>query len=193
MTSQKIYLFRHGEPAKEYHHKYIGHLDTPLSEAGEKQAQSISRFISKLKNPKIITSDLQRTFSGLHLPLLKKNELREIYFGAWEGLSWAEIERQFPQKSKLFLKTPTTFAFPTGESYSHLSARVIPQFDKLLEEQNENIVFVIHAGVIRTIISEKFNIPLREVLRFEIEYGKCTILSKKKDVFYLNCLNKIPD
>ncbi len=190
MTIQKIYLFRHGELITKYHKKYVGHLDAPLSETGQKQAQSINTFISKLKNPTIITSDLQRTFSGLKLPLVKKKELREINFGTWDDLSWKEIKKSFPDEAEAFLKEPSNFNFPSGESYYHLSERVIPIFDELLNSGKENFIFVVHAGVIRTIISKKFNIPLQEVFNFKIDYGKCTIIEKNKSHFTLLSLNE---
>jgi broad specificity phosphatase PhoE len=190
MTIQKIYLLRHGELIKKYHQKYVGHLDIPLSETGKKQAQNINSFISKLTNPKIITSDLQRTFSELNLPSERKKELREINFGKWDGLFWDEIEQTFPEESKLFLKNPSTFTFPSGESYHKLSARVIPQFDSFLNEPNENIVFVVHAGVIRTIISKKFKIRLQEIFNFRIDYGKCTVIEKINNHFTLLSLNE---
>jgi alpha-ribazole phosphatase len=190
MTNQRVYLFRHGELLEKYHKKYVGHLDSPLSETGKKQSQSINSFILKLKNPEVITSDLQRTFSELKLPLAKKKELREINFGTWDGLSWKDIEKSFPDEAEAFLKDPSKFNFPSGESYNHLSERVIPIFDELLNSEKESFIFVVHAGVIRTILSKKFNIPLQEVFNFKIDYGKCTILEKNNDHFTLLSLNE---
>ncbi|MEK6810978.1 MAG: histidine phosphatase family protein [Nanoarchaeota archaeon] len=190
MSSQKIFLFRHGENIEAYRGKYVGHLDIPLSEKGRKQAQKINEFISKLKDPIIITSDLQRTFSGLNYFIMKKEELREINFGKWEGLSWSEIEESFTEEASLFLKDIAIFNFPSGESYTNFSKRVIPEFDRVLDKPNENIVFVVHAGVIRAIISEKFNIPLRKIFNFKVDYGKCTVLERVNGHFNLLSLNE---
>lgn len=191
MTIQKIYLFRHGELIIKYHKKYVGYLDAPLSETGKKQAQSINAFISKLKTKNVITSDLQRTFSELTVSFEKREELREINFGEWDGLSWEQIEKSFLDEAKEFLNNPSGFTFPSGDSFAQLSERVIPIFNELLNsKEGENIFFVVHAGVIRTIISKKFNLPLQEVFNFKIDYGKCTIIEKNDNHFTLLSLNE---
>ena len=183
-------MFRHGEPIEEYHQKYVGHLDVPLSEIGKKQARKIRNSISLLRNPTVITSDLQRTFSELNLPLEQKKELREINFGDWDGLSWDDVLRLFPQDSKLFMKRSDHFTFPKGESYAQFTARIISQFDKILDQSEGDLVFIVHAGVIRTIISTKFNIPLPEVFNFKIDYGKCTVLERTNSHLTLLSLNE---
>lgn len=138
---------------------------------------------------KVVTSDLKRTFSELTVEFSKEEGFREINFGKWEGLSWNEIEERFPTESKNFLKKPKSFVFPSGESSLNFLQRVSSSFDDVLKRYNGNFVFVVHAGVIKAVISEKLGIPLRKVFDFRIDYGKCTILEKSNNHFSLVSLN----
>ncbi len=52
-------------------------------------------------------------------------ELCEIDFGAFEGLTYAEVESRYPQKYKHWMEHPTQINFPDGESFSDMKNRVI--------------------------------------------------------------------
>ena len=189
MKSSTIYLFRHGEIESKYQNKYIGHLNVSLSVNGIKQNKNIDNFIKKFKDYIIITSDLKRTYIGISQKFFKFRALREISFGQWEGLSWNRITKNYRKESKLFLEDPENFTFPDGESYHILKERVIKKFSEILENRHDNIVFVVHAGVIRSIISHLFDTPLRTVFNFNFDYGKCTIIKRLGETFYLESLN----
>ncbi|MBI3027692.1 histidine phosphatase family protein [Candidatus Woesearchaeota archaeon] len=189
MKSSTIYLFRHGEIESKYLGKWIGHLDVGLSVRGKQQNEKIAKFIKKLNNCTVITSDLKRTYMGMSKKISKYKELREISFGEWEGLSWKEIAKKYKKESKFYLESPLDFTFPEGESIYNLKERAINKFSELLEHNHSNMAFVIHHGVIRLIISHLFGIPLKMVFNFYIDYGKCATVERVGKHFYLKSLN----
>lgn len=190
MIGQRVYLFRHGEPAERYRHTYNGHTNIPLSQLGEKQAERIRDFISSLPFPKVVTSDLKRAFFSLPNSAEKVQGLREICFGAWEGLSWGEIEKQFPNESRSFLGDPVSFTFPGGESASQFSTRVMEHIDRIVGGGHELIVFVVHAGVIRVVLSKMLRIPLSESFNIPCDYGAYSMIERTQGVFVPILLNK---
>ena len=99
MKIKTIYLFRHGEIEPRYKEKYIGHFDAGLSFNGIQQNKKIDKFIKKLKDCVVVTSDLKRTYTGISKKLSKSRDLREISFGQWECLSWKEVIKKYRKES----------------------------------------------------------------------------------------------
>ena len=85
----------------------------------------------------------------LSLGLKVDARLFEINFGAWEGLTWDEIERAYPQKFQHWMDHWKTAAPPRGESVSQFQSRVC---DWLTHLDPECVHIIIgHAGVLRAL------------------------------------------
>ena len=75
--------------------------------------------------------------------------MKELSFGAWEGLTWPEIEARDPKGVWARRKDKWSFAPPGGESYAMLAARVRPWLDALTGD-----AFVVsHGGVARALMT----------------------------------------
>jgi len=82
--------------------------------------------------------------------VLREPDLEERRFGAWEGLSWDEIESRWPGVTAEFWKNPFTYAPPGGEDHDAHTARVHAAVARLTERfPGRDIVSVGHAGSIR--------------------------------------------
>ena len=80
--------------------------------------------------------------------------LKEISFGAWEGLTWPEIAAQDP-KGVRTRKEDNGASSPRGESYAMLAERLRPWLDGLSED-----AFVIsHGGVARALMTLIAGVP----------------------------------
>jgi len=78
-------------------------------------------------------------------------DLREIHFGAWEGLTWEEIAARDPALSRAYWSEPGTHAPPGGESWNSAAARVSRAADRLAAGyRGRDIVVVAHYGAILT-------------------------------------------
>jgi broad specificity phosphatase PhoE len=62
-------------------------------------------------------------------PIVVLDELAEISFGAWDGLPWQRIERQWPEIAAAKLADWTGVTPPGGESWQAFAARVAGAFD----------------------------------------------------------------
>ena len=73
--------------------------------------------------------------------------LRELHFGAWEGRTVADIEREAPLLSRRFWEEPGDIGPPGGESWNELSRRVGQAVDRLAETTGD-VIAVAHFGTI---------------------------------------------
>lgn len=120
-------------------------------------AEEASAVLEALPPPdRIATSPLKRcrlladhVGEALHLPVTVDDRLREMDFGAWEGLPWSDIPRaELDQWAEDFLH-----ARPHGgESVAMLTARVRAALAEWDDHQSHALI-VTHAGVIKAALA----------------------------------------
>lgn len=80
------------------------------------------------------------------------SNLREVNFGAAEGLTFEEVRKKFGSEfeQKLLFPTPQTWNlhFPNGESKHDVFKRVDACLQKIAAGAEDNVGVVCHAGVI---------------------------------------------
>lgn len=178
----QIYLIRHGEVAVSPNICY-GQLDCDVTNAFEADLIKLTHFVLSKKitsDPVIITSPLMRCFKlgdGLKKRLKEPAELhvnthfQEIYFGQWEGLTWEEIGKD---NVDAWSSDLLDFTFPGGESARQFDCRVIKAWQILNQElrlltTEKTIFMILHAGVIRSILSHFLHMPLAHTLTLQID------------------------
>jgi probable phosphoglycerate mutase len=100
----EFWLVRHGRTAANDEGRYQGRRDFCLSEAGIREAESVSRRLSKAPGFELfLSSDLQRAWKtaeiisrGINLAPLREPLLRESSWGFIEGLRRSEAEAMYP-------------------------------------------------------------------------------------------------
>ncbi len=119
-----LLIVRHGEPTLRG--VFLGALDPGLSELGWQQA---SQLVVEGKWP-IYASPLRRAaetascVSRLGKPVIWIEEFREIGYGPWEGMTWAEIEERYPEEAARKSEDWFGYTVPGAESWSDFQARV---------------------------------------------------------------------
>jgi alpha-ribazole phosphatase/probable phosphoglycerate mutase len=181
----KIYLIRHGETVGAGSMRYKGHLDVPLSENGIKQIKRLAEYLSQNTDlHTVYASDLDRAvksaeiiggLSGLKTVVIK--ELKERNFGEWEGMTFGEIEKKWPDAFRAWADNPLKFSPVGGESTLEARDRVMPVFNEITNKpQGQNIAIVSHGGVIRIILCELLGIPLENIFRIEQDFAALNII-----------------
>src|SRR5437588_9399416 len=128
----RLFLVRHGETIANRSFRYIGVSDEPLSEHGSIQAQQLAEALSILPIKAVYSSPLQRAYNTampiaqrLGLEVQRVDALSECSFGAWEGLTHAEVIASGEEHAQ-HLKTwerDATIAPPGGESFAEMQRR----------------------------------------------------------------------
>src|SRR5438045_6469752 len=108
LPTTRLLLVRHGETLANRAYRYIGTRDDALSTLGQTQATQLADVLSVLPVTAVYSSPLQRAYNTA-LPIAARHalevqrvdDLRECNFGAWEGLTRAEVLALSPQDVQL--------------------------------------------------------------------------------------------
>jgi alpha-ribazole phosphatase/probable phosphoglycerate mutase len=182
-----IYLIRHGEVRDGNEKRYNGHIDVPLSGRGKEQMSRLSNYLRDVSRLKAVyTSDLSRAIESGEIiaephgvkPVREKG-LKEFSFGAWEGMTFNEIELKYPDAFKAWAKNPVKFSPVKGESTLDVRNRAIPVFHDIIRKHDEGeIAIVTHGGINRIILCEILGMPLENIFRIEQNFAALNIIEK---------------
>lgn len=176
----KLILVRHGQTDLNTEGIYFGWLNPNLNEKGYEQAQKAREVIKTIPYDKIYSSDLERArltaeivnYKNLHIVFDKR--LREINFGIFEGLTYEEISKKYPDECKISEDNWENYNFGNGESPRELQKRAV-DFVEGLNLEEDNLV-VTHWGVINSILSCYFSKGLDSYWKYSVENGGVCII-----------------
>ena len=151
-----LLLVRHGETDWNREGRWQGHSDTHLNEIGREQSERVARELDGVGV--MYASDLARARETadiiarrLDLPVRLDARLRERFFGAWEGLTAAEIETDFRDAQLRWLAGEGPGA-DDAEPFEAFGRRVEAALEEILERHpDETVLIVAHGGTIRVI------------------------------------------
>lgn len=167
---RSIWLSRHGE--SEFNLKGRIGGDANISERGEKYAKMLPELVRRSGVPKdqpltIWTSTLKRTAqTARHLEAetgwkkLDWKALDELDSGVCDGMTYEEIEQQYPEDFKARDDDKYNYRYRGGESYRDVVIRLEPIIMEL--ERSENIIIITHQAVVRCIYAYFMNLPQSE-------------------------------
>jgi alpha-ribazole phosphatase len=174
----KVILVRHGEVAGNAGDKmaFVGWSDPALTAVGEKQSHAVADYLSSETVAAVYSSDLQRAritadrIAARHdLSPVVDPDLREVNYGAWEGLGASELLRDWPQQWTARQSDPWNVAAVDGESYSTMWARFFPRWQALVNRhKGECVVLVGHNGLIRMLICHLLGAPFDNFKRIHV-------------------------
>lgn len=157
MHVTRIIAIRHGETTWNVDGRLQGHLDIPLNDIGQWQAEQAGKALAEEDIAAIYSSDLQRAFHTAQAvarttgaPLHADPGLRERCFGAFQGQTFKEIEVSHPEAAHLWRTRDPEFAMPDGgESLVTLRERIAQTVNQIARQHaGEQIVMVAHGGVL---------------------------------------------
>lgn len=148
-----LYLVRHGQTEFNRERRIQGHVDSPLTELGVRQAHAVGRLLRDLvRDPRgwrIVSSPLGRARATAEivaaklggLPLELDDRLKEMSWGEHDGRLRAELEAEHPDT---FGRTNWAFDVPSGETYEQVCARVGSWIADLPPEPERRVIAVSH-------------------------------------------------
>jgi len=152
----RIIAIRHGETDWNVATRIQGQLDIGLNGAGRWQAQRLADALAGEALDAIYSSDLARAHetaqavareSGLDIHAV--TGLRERDFGAFEGLTFAEIEQRFPSEARRWRARDARFGPEGGETLQAFYDRVVEVTAGLAaRHRGQQIALVAHGGVL---------------------------------------------
>lgn len=163
-NATRLILVRHGETAFTQQGRYSGRGDVPLSEQGEAQAMAAGGRVAGIARDvtAIVSSPLGRCVrTAEHIsaevggvPVTIVDDLIEVDFGVWEGLTFAEVQDGWPQEMQAWLAS-TGVAPPGGESFQAAAKRVRGAMATILQSYAGGVVVVVsHVSPIKLILRD---------------------------------------
>lgn len=185
----RIYLIRHGEVEGSETRRYNGHADVPLSAQGIAQYQRMKERLAGARISACYTSDLSRCAVGAELICadrgmmpIKERDLRELDIGAWEGMTWAELQAKFPREWQARLDDIANYRVPGGESLTDLRDRIMPVIGRIVaRHRGEEALVVAHGGANRVVLMTAIGAPLESLFNIEQGYGCLNIIDYYED------------
>lgn len=179
-----IVLIRHAQT--DMAGRFCGQSDPELNAIGRDQLTGIAEQASSFGIERIWSSDLRRVRQtaqaisqrvGADVQLTPN--LREIHFGAWEGMGWNQISAAWPHEAELWLREPKHRSAPQGETYAQFAARIEAEFTRLLEREDQVIAVVTHRGVMMHVLTKLFGWEEQDAWERTALYGVTIPIDKK--------------
>jgi ribonuclease H / adenosylcobalamin/alpha-ribazole phosphatase len=163
-NATRLILVRHGESTLTSQGRYSGRGDVPLSDQGEAQAMAAGGRVAGLARDvtAIVSSPLSRCVRTAELisaevggvPVTVVDDLVEVDFGVWEGLTFAEAQEQWPREMESWLAS-TSVAPPGGESFQAVAKRVRSAMATVLSSYAGGVVVIVsHVSPIKLILRD---------------------------------------
>ena len=194
----RVYLIRHGQVVGYENFPVYGHTDVDLTETGILQMQQVAERLRLVEIRAIYSSDLKRSaITARHIalyhdvPFHSLPELREMFFGDWEGMTMKEIREGFPEELKKRQEDLVNFKGPgEGESVGQFSKRISSCFERILsEQQGKDIAIVAHGAVNRIILCSALGLDLARMFNIQQDYGCLNIIDYFPDSTLVRLVN----
>ncbi|MFJ6753916.1 MULTISPECIES: bifunctional RNase H/acid phosphatase [unclassified Streptomyces] len=185
-------LLRHGETALTPQKRFSGSggSDPELSPAGRRQAAAVAEALAARGTVQtVISSPLRRcretartVADRLGLTVTVEEGLREVDFGAWEGLTFAEVQERFPDDLQAWLDSPKAAPTGGGESFTAATRRISATRDRLLAAHaGRTVLLVTHVTPVKILVRLALGAPPEALFRMELSAASLSAVAYYAD------------
>jgi len=169
-------LLRHGQTPMSVQKRYAGRSDIPLTDVGLQQAAAAAKRLASAGIDVIVASPLLRArqtagevAATTGAPVVTDDGFRETDFGAWEGLTFAEVRERWPAEVSAWLADPAVPP-PDGESFAEVSERVAGALQRVLADRaGQTVLIVSHVTPIKTLVTTALLAPPAALYRMHLD------------------------
>jgi broad specificity phosphatase PhoE/ribonuclease HI len=153
-------LLRHGQTEHSIERRFSGRNELPLTATGQAQAKAAASWIAAAGGISAVVTCAQ---------LSVDEDLTECDFGAWEGLTFAEVTERWPDELGAW-RGSAGVAPPDGESFAAVARRVGRVRDRLVERYPaREIVVVSHVTPIKSLLRLALEAPSGVLYRLHLD------------------------
>ena len=198
MTTRFI-VVRHGETEWNVASRIQGFRDSPLTARGVAQADAIAGRLAQERFDLLVASDLGRAMQTAEriaarcgLPVIADARLRERNFGVGEGLTYGEIDHEWPEVFSRVRETDPDFVIPGGESRRQFHDRIRDAFVALASEHDgKRVAVVAHGGVLATLYRHMHDIPVARPHRIPIANASYNAVTFEADAWTVQAWDEV--
>jgi probable phosphoglycerate mutase len=175
MTSQRVFLVRHGETEWSISGQHTGLTDIPLTQSGRALAMQWAPILAQLDFALVLTSPLQRAretcdLTGLGERAEIDGDLMEWDYGDYEGLTPSQIHEIEPEW--LLFRD----GCPGGETPEAVAARA----DRVIARVRaigQNVAMFAHGHIFRVFVARWIGLPAAAGSHFLLDTATMCVLS----------------
>lgn len=164
----EIYLVRHAKSMANLLDLWVGTTDSPLCLEGYEQVKDLTERIKDIPFFKIYSSPLTRAQETVkqiaffqNKDILLENDLREMNFGVFEGLTTEQVKEQYPNINMVKDEYLFSKKIPNQETFEEVQERVVALITALAQENDgKRILISSHYVALKAFLSYVLNIPL---------------------------------
>ena len=182
-----IYLVRHGETVANAAQAFQGQQNSPLNDVGKAQAEIVAKGLIETKFDAIFSSDLDRAADtataiakeqGYAGEIMFDTRFREANFGEWEGHTYENVMKTWPDIAKAWLKDSYNTRPPGGETLDEVVRRVSEGLNEISEKYPQGMILVVcHGGTIRGAICFALGVSANIFSKISIDNCSVTVIS----------------
>ncbi|OIV36519.1 hypothetical protein BIV57_15850 [Mangrovactinospora gilvigrisea] len=187
-----LLMLRHGETALTPEKRFSGSggADPELSEKGRSQAERAAAALaargdvdaivgSPLTRCRQTAEAASRALGGM--PVAIEDDLREVAFGDWDGLTFREVMERWPGELDAWLESEHV-APPGGESLADATRRAAAARDKILAAHPGRTVLVVtHVTPIKALVRLALGAPPESMHRMQLAAASLTVVQQFAD------------
>jgi len=189
MIRTRIYLVRHGQVEGHEQKRYNGQGDVALTAQGRAQYGLLEVRLRNKPLAAIYSSDLSRCLEGAALLAqgrdlvpVPRADLRELHVGEWEGRTWDELKKAYPDEWRARIADIANYRVPGGETIAELGERALAAIDGIVAAHaGEDVLVVGHGALNRVILLAAIGAPLERVFHIEQNYGCLNVIDYLAD------------
>ena len=168
MAEARVVLIRHGETEWNREGRIQGyHADSPLTASGHAQAHLLAERLASEAFDALHSSDAGRTrqtatpiCAATGLEVVYDATLRERNYGLFEGRTYREVEREYPEAFQKFRTRDPYYVPPNGESAVQFRDRVVAALERIAEGAAGGVAVITHGGVLGMMYRHVTGTPL---------------------------------
>lgn len=184
----KITFIAHGSTIYSEENRLTNKIDyPPLNDNGYQEIKKIAEFVKIrglktdniycspalccVQSAEILADELKQDFTPI-------NDLYTRKCGVWSGLSFDEIEKQYPEMLEELHRTPQNFCPEGGEDIDVFNKRVNDIVSQVIEKNlRGRVIIVTHPSVIQSAIKNALSIPPEHQYKIYIKPASATQIS----------------
>ncbi|MER9290393.1 histidine phosphatase family protein [Mesorhizobium sp. M0510] len=176
----QIHLVRHGETAWSLSGQHTGRTAMPLTPVGEAAARGVADRLKGLSFSAVWSSPSQRAYNtsvlaGFGAQSVKKDDLQEWDYGAYEGLTTKQILAERPGWNVF------RDGCPKGEMAAYVGARADRIIDGLRKANADMLVFS-SAHFLRVLAARWIGLPPEGGALFVLDTASISVLGYEHDL-----------
>lgn len=169
-----IYLIRHTQTVGNIEKRLTGRMDYEITESGKKYIEKLEERLKGIHFDAAYCSTSKRTKNTIQgladkngIPIIKDENLCEMYFGIYDGWKWEDVNKVNPLIHQIHVETNEIKGIENQETTEQVALRMKKEIENIaMKNKGKNILICSHGVAIeaflRAITHEKFTEKVQE-------------------------------